>query len=73
MTAEADGTFTFHSPVGKSFAPQPPRESVDNAMAWLHEWAEERDLELGPEVNMPLWDGKKPDYDWAVGVLLDAG
>jgi len=73
VTAEADGTFTFHSPVGRSIAPQPPRESVDNAPAWLREWAEERDLELGPEVNAPLWDGKKPDYNAAVGALLDAG
>ena len=46
---------------------------VDNSLAWLREWADERNLDLGPEVNMPLWDGAKPDYKLAVSGLLEAG
>ena len=48
-------------------------ERVDNVLVWLREWAEERNLDLGPEVNRPLGDGKKPDYDLAVSGLLEAG
>ena len=30
-------------------------------------------LDLGPDINLPQWDGKTPDYDSAVGWLLAAG
>ena len=39
----------------------------------LRDWAEENDLHLGPETNMPRWDGTSPDYELAVSVLLEAG
>jgi len=42
-------------------------------VAWLHDWAEENDLHLGPETNMPQWDGTRPDYELAVSLLLEAG
>jgi hypothetical protein len=51
----------------------PPREQVDDAVAWLRDWAEEKDLHLGPETNMPRWDGTRPDYELAVSALLEAG
>ncbi len=73
ITADAEGAFVFRSPLGKTLAPEPPRERVDNALVWLREWAEERNLDLGPDVNMPLGDGKDPNYALAVDGLLAAG
>jgi hypothetical protein len=73
ITAAADGARVFHSPLGNLLAQEPPTEHVDNCLAWLHEWAEERNLGLGPDVNMPLGDGTKPNYDMAVSGLLAAG
>ena len=67
------GSFTFHSPVGRLLALQPPRELVGDAQDWLREWAGERNLDLGPEINMPQWDGTTPDYSGAVEWLLAAG
>ncbi len=73
IAAGAEGTFVFHSPAGRLLALQPPRELVDDTLEWLREWADERNLDLGPGVNMPQWDGKTPNYDSAVGWLLAAG
>ncbi len=73
ISPAADGAFVFHSGSGRAFAPCPPREPVDNALAWLRAWAEEGGLNLGPEVNAPEWDGTRPDYDLAVSGLLEAG
>ncbi|HUI69788.1 MAG TPA: hypothetical protein VL354_04655, partial [Spirochaetia bacterium] len=64
--------FAFRSPVGKLLALQQPRELVRDSIEWLREWADGRDLDLGPEVNIPQWDGKTPNYDSAVGWLLAA-
>ncbi len=72
IAGAADGSFAFRSPQGRTFAPVPARERVDNIPEWLGEWAEERDLEIGPETNRPRWDGKHPDYDLAVSGLLEA-
>ena len=73
MTAGAESAFAFHSPAGSLLAPEPPREAVNNTLDWLREWADEHKLDLGPDVNMPQWDGKTPDYDGAAGLLLAAG
>ena len=73
VTAGADGALLFHPPAGKPLAQKPPREPVDNILAWLHKWADERNLDLGPDVNLPLWDGALPDYNEAIGALLAAG
>ena len=73
MTAGADGAFAFHSPAGRLVAPEPPRELVADTVDWLREWADERNLNLGPDLNMPQWDGKSPSYDCAVEWLLAAG
>jgi hypothetical protein len=73
VTADADAVFAFHSPDGTLLAPQPPREPVNDTPDWLREWADQRKLDLGPDVNMPKWDGKTPDCDAAVGWLLAAG
>ena len=73
VTSGADGAFAFHSPAGTLLAPDSPRELVDDTLGWLREWADEHKLDLGPDVNLPQWDGKTPDYDGAVGWLLAAG
>ena len=73
VTAGADGVFAFHSPAGTLLAPEPPRELVNDTLGWLRVWADERKLDLGPDVNLPQWDGKTPDYDGAVAWLLAAG
>jgi Domain of unknown function (DUF222) len=73
IASDADGAFVFHPPVGKPLRPEPPREVLEHDGDWLREWAYRRKLDLGPDVNMPQWDGKTPDYDWAVGRLLEAG
>jgi len=66
----ADGELVFTSPAGTGLPAEPSREWVDNVLTWLREWAEEHALDLGPDTNMPVWDGSKPDYDWAVGALV---
>ena len=69
ITAVADGERVFSSPAGRPLPLEPPREHVDNGLEWLREWAEDRDLALGPGVNLPQWDGKDPDYGLAVELL----
>jgi hypothetical protein len=73
ISAEADRGFLFQPPGGDPLGPLPPREPIGNAVAWLHDWAEEQDLHLGPETNRPQWDGTSPDYALAVEVLLEGG
>ena len=73
VSAGVEGAFAFHSPAGRLVAPEPPRELVADTLDWLREWADERNLDLGPDVNVPQWDGKIPDYDGAVECLLAAG
>jgi len=72
VSAEADGVFCFHSPAGSPLAPLPPREPVGDAPVWLQQWAAGNGLDIGPETNFPQGDGSRPDYDLAVGALLDA-
>jgi hypothetical protein len=68
-----DGELAFAAPNGRALAAEPPRQVVENVLESLHEWATERGLALGADSNLPLWDGTRPDYDWAVGALLRAG
>ena len=72
ITTDAGGSFLFHPPGGDPLAPVPPPEPVGNAVGWLRDWAEEKELRLTPETNMPRWDGTRPDYALAVSVLLEA-
>jgi hypothetical protein len=70
VTRTAAGELVFSAPDGKPLPAQPPRESVENTLTWLGEWAVDRGLDLGPDANMPLWDGTRMDYDYAVSALL---
>ena len=65
----SDGELFFRAPDGKEIPAVPAREASEDALAFLHEWAEDRGLDLGADTNMPLWDGTRLDYDWAVAVL----
>jgi len=67
-----NGELAFSAPDGRALAAEPSRQVVDDVLESLHEWATERGLDLGPDSNLPLWDGTRPDYDWAVGALLRA-
>ncbi len=71
ISVESDGAPSFNSPVGTWLTPEPPRERIDDGLAWLRGWAEERGLNLGPEANRPLGEGTKMDYPSAVEALLD--
>ncbi len=71
ISSGADDDFLFHTPSGRPLAQNPPRERAGDILAWMREWADERHLDLGPEVNMPEWDGAKPDYDLAVSCVLE--
>ena len=73
ITPAEDGGFQFQPPGGDPLGPVPPREPIGDAVAWLRNWAEEKDLHLGPETNRPQWDGTSPDYALAVEVLLEGG
>jgi hypothetical protein len=65
----ADGDLRFKAPDGHEVPAVPARETSEDALLFLHEWAEDRGLDLGADTNTPLWDGTRPDYDWAVAAL----
>ena len=68
----ADGELCFRAPDGHEVPAVPSREVSEDALVFLQEWAEERGLDLGAATNLPLWDGTRPDYDWAVAALVSA-
>ena len=68
-----DGELAFTAPNGRALPVEPARQVVENVLESLHDWATDRGLDLGADSNLPLWDGTRPDYDWAVGALLRAG
>lgn len=67
------GDWKFVAPSGEAIATEPRHPVTGDTLAWLQEWAEERGLDLGPDANLPLWDGTRPDYDLAVAGLLAQG
>jgi len=70
LTRTADGELHFSAPDGHELPAVPARDASEDAVVWVREWAEERGLDLGAETNVPLWDGTRPDYDWAVAALV---
>ena len=63
----------FTAPDGRALPPEPPREMVDDTVAFLRERAADQGLELGAETNLPEWDANVVDYDWAVGAMIGMG
>jgi len=43
---------------------------LQNIQTWLQKSADEHRVALGPDANMPLWEGTRPDHDLAVSGLL---
>ena len=66
----AEGDLFFRAPDGHELPAVPVQEASEDALAFLREWAEDRGLDIGADTNMPLWDGTRPDYDWAVAALV---
>jgi hypothetical protein len=66
----ADGDLCFRAPDGGALPAVPAHQASEDALVFLHEWAEDRGLDIGADTNMPLWDGTRPDYDWAVAALV---
>ena len=69
---QSSGGVTFRAPAGALLPATPSPEMVENAVEWLRTWATDHDLEIGPDTNLPSWDGAVPDYDWTVSSLLSA-
>ncbi len=65
-----EGALVFAAPDGRELLPVPPREGSEDSLLFLREWADEQGIGLGEDANLPLWDGTRPDYDWAVGAML---
>ena len=70
---QEDGTIAVCAPTGTRLPAVPGRELVEGAVEWLHVRAAEEGREIGPDTNLPRWDGAVPDYDWAVSSLLAGG
>jgi hypothetical protein len=66
----ADGDLCFRAPDGGALPAVPARQASEDALVFLHEWAKDRGLDIGADANMPLWDGTRPEYDWAVAALV---
>jgi hypothetical protein len=66
----ADGDLCFRAPDGVALPAVPERKACEDALEFLHEWAEDRGLDIGADTNTPLWDRTRPDYDWAVAALV---
>ena len=67
------GEWVFVTPASGRQAAETRHAVTGDTVAWLQDWAEERGLDLGPDANLPLWDGTRPDYDLAVAGLLAQG
>jgi hypothetical protein len=68
--ASADGGLVFRIADGKSLLPVPPAQIVEDTQADLRAWAAEHEIEIGPDTNLPWWDGAAPDYDWIISSLV---
>jgi hypothetical protein len=58
-----DDSLLFLRGDGNSVPAVPPAQLVESTQADLRAWAAEHDLEIGPDTNLPWWDGATPDYD----------
>jgi hypothetical protein len=66
----ADGGLLFVAGDGKRMDAVPTAESIESSQADLQNWAAEHGLEIGPDTNLPWWDGAAPDYDWIISALF---
>jgi len=71
-----EGRQTFVTPTGQRMSVLPPvheEQVAEDVIAALKAWARERDVEIGPDANLPWWDGAVPDYDLAISSLMAVG
>jgi hypothetical protein len=68
--ASGDGSLVFRIAGGKSLLRVPPAQIVEDTQADLRAWAAEHEIEIGPDTNLPWWDGAAPDYDRIISSLL---
>jgi hypothetical protein len=47
----------------------PAAEIVADAVDGLHEAAAARGIDIGPDTNLPWWDGAQPDFTWATEIV----
>jgi hypothetical protein len=69
-SAPGNGQLSFRAPSSALIPAVPQREAIEDAVISLQQWARDRDIEIGPDTNLPWWDGAVPDYDMAVTGLL---
>jgi hypothetical protein len=67
---EGDAGLVFRTREGRHLASVPSPQTIEDAQAALRNWAAERGLEIGPDTNLPWWDGAAPDYDWIISWLF---
>ncbi len=65
----ASGDLLFRAPDLRPIPVVPPAELVADAVEALHEAAATRGVEIGPDTNLPWWDGTVPDYTWATEIV----
>jgi hypothetical protein len=72
VECDEHGAWLFVAPDGARVETEVRPAITGDTLTWLQEWANDRGLDLGPDANLPLWDGTRPDYDVAVAGLLRA-
>jgi hypothetical protein len=68
--ATGEAGLIFRIGDGKPVADVPSPQRVEEAQADLQAWAAEHEIEIGPDTNLPWWDGAAPDYDWIMSALF---
>jgi hypothetical protein len=72
LSRSTEGQLIFSAPDGKLLNIETPSPITEDVLVWLQEWTHECGVDVGPDSNLPLWDGTQPDYDWAISALLRA-
>jgi hypothetical protein len=65
-----NGALSFAAPTGQALIGAEPRQWDQDILTWLREWADQHNVNVGPDSNMPTWDGTRPNYHWAVAALV---
>ena len=55
---QGEDEWVFTAPNGDVLPADPPRNVVGDTLTWLSDWSVERGIDLGPDANLPLWDGR---------------
>jgi hypothetical protein len=69
VAVEADDEVVFRDTRQRLLPAVPPPAQVEDAVQALHDAAAARGIEIGPDTNLPWWDGVVPDMTWAIESL----